>query len=573
MEQLKVAAKECNRAGKYRETLDLLGPIWKADFRNPEDPALRQAALCCLYYYAEAAILGEQFAVARQAAERFERMLSSMAEQEEIGHDIRVMRNVLQDAVSLFGPPEEREQGLRSMGRSLAYGGLLPVWDVRIKYFLALADYLDYDVIDARRKLSEMSLEEEALFGGPIGDLRRKIEERSRLDFRALRAGRRAFVEIGEYDGQIEQLCLNADGTLAAVMHQDGELKLLSTVNGREEASFSDNKALYEEEKAGEAGLAFSPDSRYLAVGLGVGMVKVYDLQERKLHAAYACPGLDWEQLDMNAYYKEYTHVTFSATGRYLIAVPTAGSYDPQGDDGYPIPEPYRTFYCIDFRSGRVILQHTFEDESKIAAIAMSPDETRLAVGLFGKRMTVWDVEAGQRLYEEEDFVWLGLPSRVGMTQTIAFSRDGQKLFFAAGKAVRIVYLADGSRTEDIPMLGGRVCCALCLDSQDRIVVARYKHNAPSSIVRYRIGCDDEDVLIDHGAADVDHIWIDEERDEMWLYASPVVQVRKYSSGELIKTYDPYQWSYSPYKIVNSVSIAPKAGMAAISFGAKIRLG
>lgn len=122
-------------------------------------------------------------------------------------------------------------------------------------------------------------------------------------------------------------------------------------------------------------------------------------------------------------------------------------------------------------------------------------------------------------------------------------------------------------------MPGGRVCCALCLDSQDRIVVARYKHNAPSSIVRYRIGCDDEDVLIDHGAADVDHIWIDEERDEMWLYASPVVQVRKYSSGELIKTYDPYQWSYSPYKIVNSVSIAPKAGMAAISFGAKIRLG
>ncbi|MEK8130839.1 hypothetical protein WMW72_23310 [Paenibacillus filicis] len=572
MEQRMVTAKKYNMAGRHREAMDLLGPVWHEDVRSLEAPALRQIALGCLYYYAEAAILGERFEIAVKAAERFETMLAGTAEHEVLDQDLRFMRTVLQGAVSLFGPWEGRKQGLHSLGSSLAYGGLKPLWKVRVKYILALADYLDYNVIDARRKLSDLSPEEEALFPGPISELSLQLEARSLLDFQALRSERRAFVEIGEYNDSIRQLELNAEGTWVAVMYQDGVLKLLHTENGSEAASFSDNKALYEQEKAGEAGLAFSPDSRYLAVGLAVGLVKVYDLQERRLLAEYACPGLDWEQLDKNAYYEEYTHVRFSATGRYLVIVPTASSYDPQGDDGYPIPEPYRTFTCIDSVSGQIVLQHTFDDESKIAAIAMSPDEKRLAVGLFGKRMTVWDVQTGQCVYEEEGFVWLGLPSRVGMTQTIAFSGDSQKLFYAARDSVRIICLADGSRTGDIPLPGGRVCCALGLDTRDRVVVARYRHNTPSSIVRYGTGYDEEEMSIERVAVDVEHIWMDEERDEMWVYASPVLQVRKYGSGELIQTYDPYQWAYSPYLIGNTVSFAPKAGMAAISFGSKIRL-
>lgn len=572
MERMIAAVKECNRSGKHRETLVLLGQAWAGGLRNPEDPRQREAVLRCLYYYAEAALLDEQFALARQAAERFETMLTNAADHEAIDPEIRLMRLVLQAAASLTGSSEECRRGLRGLGRSLAYGGVKPEWDVRMKYVLALADYLDYDVIDGRRKLSDLSPEEEGLFAAPIREHSRRLEERSQLDFRALRAERRAFVEIGAHDARIGQLCLNADGTLIAAMHQDGELKLLRTGSGEEAASFSDSKALFKAEKAAEAGLAFSPDSRYLAVGLGVGMVKVYDLREQKLHAAYDCPGLDWEQLDNNAYYEEYTYVTFSPSGRYLIVVPTAASYDPQGDDGYPIPEPYRTFYCIDFRSGRVVLQHTFADESKIAAIAISPDEKWLAVGLFGKRMTVWNVEAGQCLYDEANFVWLGLPSRVGMTQTVAFSGDSRKLLFAARQTVRIVHLTDSCRTEDIPMPKGRVCCALCLDSQDRVVAAQYKHNEPSRIVKYRSDYGEEVMLIDRDSQDADSIWIDEERGELWVYAFPVLQVRKYSSGELIKAYDPYQWSYSPYAIGNSVSVEPKSGMAAISFRSKIRL-
>ncbi|WP_147385165.1 hypothetical protein [Paenibacillus thiaminolyticus] len=93
-----------------------------------------------------------------------------------------------------------------------------------------------------------------------------------------------------------------------------------------------------------------------------------------------------------------------------------ACSYDPQGDDGYPIPEYYRTFYCIEFGTGQVVLQHTYKD-GKIAAIQISPDERLLAVGLFGATMAVWDIASREVVAERDDFVWLGLPSHVGMTR------------------------------------------------------------------------------------------------------------------------------------------------------------
>lgn len=63
------------------------------------------------------------------------------------------------------------------------------------------------------------------------------------------------------------------------------------------------------------------------------------------------------------------------------------------------------------------------------------------------------------------------------------------------------------------------------------------------------------------------------QRDELWIYDSPVVQLRTYSTGEPVQKYDPYQWSYSPYLISNQVSIQPQASMVAISHKTKVRLG
>ncbi|MCM3703089.1 WD40 repeat domain-containing protein [Paenibacillus macerans] len=528
-----------------------------------------------LYFYVEAAILLGDCAKATQAARQFGEIYPIANDtQERIGDTVH-MKNMLQDMAFLYTKEREKEACLRSFGGSLEYGKLQPAWTSRIKYFLAFADYLDYNVIDARRKLSEITTEEAACFAGPIGELRHKVEERSRLDFKRLRERHQAFIELGDSEEWVVQVALNPDATLLAVMYSDGGLKVIRTDDGKEGCSFSDNRELFKEEKAYEAGLAFSPDSRYLVVGLGVGMVKVYDLLEKSLCKEYGCPGLDWEQLERNAYYEEYTYVTFSATGRYLIIVPTAGSYDPQGDDGYGIPEPYRTFYCMEFASGKVVLQHTFGENSKIAAIQISPDERLLAVGCFGQEITVWDMASCRTVYEGNIFVWLGLPSRVGMTQTISFGQDSKRLAYAARQAVRIIHLgeAEGNRTEDIPMPQNHVCCALCLDSQDRVIFAQYADHTSSRIVRVQSGSEGMEVLLDQDINDVDGIYVNEEQDELWIYDSPVVQLRTYSTGEPIQKYDPYQWSYSPYMISNQVSIQPQASMVAISHKTKVRLG
>lgn len=583
MEQMLEEAMESNRSGRYADTIALWEPQLLEIGLGGDYPSSPDGIelLHALYFFAEAAVLLGASAKAAQAARRFDELYRKIADEanpEGLGEAVH-MRNMLRDMAFLFTKEREKEVCLRSFGGSLEFGKLQPFWTSRIKYFVALADYLDYNVVDAERKLSEISEEEEAFFAGPIDELRHNIQERKQLDYKSLRARHRAFIELGDYEEWVVQVSLNPDASLLAVMYRDGELKVLRTNDGKEVCSFSDSQSLFQGEKAGEAGLAFSPDSRYLAVGLGVGLVKVYDLAKKDLHAEYAYPGLDWEQLERNAYYEEYTFVAFSETGRYLLMVPTAASYDPQGDDGFGIPEPYRTFYCVEFASGEVVLQHTFPEGYKIAAVQMSSDERWLAVGCFGKGVKVWNMSTRLAVYEDKDFVWLGLPSRVGMTQTAAFSRDSKKLAYASREAVRIIHMTEEeadavtSRTEDIPMSEKYVCGALCWDSQDRVVFAQYRHNAPSRLLRYRNGSEGMEVLLDQGLHDVEEIYVSEQHEEIWIYDMPAVQVINYTTGALIQKYDPYQWSYSRWMIFNRVAVRPEASMVAISHRTKVRLG
>ncbi|MGG4398000.1 hypothetical protein ABEX25_27270 [Paenibacillus thiaminolyticus] len=68
-------------------------------------------------------------------------------------------------------------------------------------------------------------------------------------------------------------------------------------------------------------------------------------------------------------------------------------------------------------------------------------------------------------------------------------------------------------------------------------------------------------------------IHLDEERDELRVYETPAVQIRKFRTAELIQRYNPYQWSNSRYMISNAVSISAHAGVAATSHEGRIRLG
>ncbi|TKI55409.1 WD40 repeat domain-containing protein [Brevibacillus antibioticus] len=559
--------------GKFLDALLLLTTYIFQEKTTMDCPEEYHDHIRGMYLYIEALLHTGRISEAKQFVTYLRELQSCYFDLPGVKEEVNELQYFMESILPYFQSKWDQEAAVRSLGRLSDRDGLDPGFASRCQYYLALADYRDYNVVDARQKLTAISGPSSSFFNQQLNQLHRKIDERSRLDFHELRRQHRAFIEIGEHDEWVENLCLNTDGSILAVMYRDGMLKLLSTSDGTEIASFEENISLYEEEKAEAVGLAFSPDSRYLAVGLGVGIVKVYDVEKKHIHTEYLYPGLDWEQLAQNSYYREYTHVSFSENGTYLVLVPTAEKYDAQADNGYPTPDYYGSFYVIEVLSGELVLQHTYHGE-KIAAIQISPDEKRLAVALFGKDIAVWDLSSSTTIAQYGDFVWLGNPSRMGMIDTIAFTKDSSKLVYAAKESFLIVFDIEwGFPIHTISLERWRNCCALFVDNQDAVVVAEYVHSDQSLIRKWQEGKENMDTMFSSANSDVNRIVVCEERDEIWIYSSPFVELRRYSTSELIKKYDPYQWSYSRYVIYNAVSINEHASIVAISHGNKIRLG
>ncbi|WP_189027492.1 hypothetical protein [Paenibacillus albidus] len=220
-----------------------------------------------------------------------------------------------------------------------------------------------------------------------------------------------------------------------------------------------------------------------------------------------------------------------------------------------------------------MVLQHTYKD-SKIAAIQVSSDEQLLAVGVFGGELAVWDLNSASRIARRDDFVWLGNPGWIGMTQTLAFSKDGRKLAYAAlDHSIGIIHSTGGLEDERIHLEQDRTCCALSMDSLGTVIFAEYNHYQPFYLSRWSSGQEIVQRLFTGTGMNVEEIVINEERDELWVNHSPRVEIRKYSTAELIKLYDPYLWKYSRFIRNNAVSISGQASLAAISHEGKIRLG
>ncbi|MOA48203.1 hypothetical protein D3C78_1709170 [compost metagenome] len=66
---------------------------------------------------------------------------------------------------------------------------------------------------------------------------------------------------------------------------------------------------------------------------------------------------------------------------------------------------------------------------------------------------------------------------------------------------------------------------------------------------------------------------MNESHDELWVAKEPIIELRKYSTGELISKWDPYSWWYSYSVISNSVAINHVGGLAAFSYREGIRIG
>lgn len=553
-----------NGKGTFQETIRLFAKYSEQDWLSFSSRQSWEQHKQALFLYIEALLYTECVQdVETKYLDLFKKVHDEGAQRFEYERNWFILLNLIEGCLPLFQLHGDTKQVIEKLGPLLEREPLLTEQKFKIVYYMALANVQDGNDVDAKAKLADGLETKEPFWIAKIQELENRIH-RNREPL---------FVELARGTTWIGAASLSPDATITAIMYWDGLLKLLNTDDGSEIAVFSDNLLLFQEEKATNMSLAFSPDGRYLAVGLGVGIVKIYDVQEQKLCAEHLHPGLDWEQLEQNAYYHEYTYVQFSASGKYMAIVPTADDYDPQGDDGYPIPLYFGTFYVIDFHTGAVVLEHSYKDR-KIGAISFSPDERFIAVGMFGQEVTVWDIKCRQAITERNDFVWLGLPDRVGMTQTLAFTWRSDKLVYAARDAKITVVDLSGDRADyRIGIEPGYAACALCVDSKDYIIAAKYKHNQSLIISRWKIDDPNEQILYKSDRYVVTELFVNESHDELWVAKEPIIELRKYSTGELISKWDPYSWWYSYSVISNSVAINHVSGLAAFSYREGIRIG
>ncbi|MFS0873946.1 WD40 repeat domain-containing protein [Paenibacillus xylanilyticus] len=441
---------------------------------------------------------------------------------------------------------------------------------------MALANLREGNLLDAQAKLHERPTSGSSYWDTMLKDMEKSLGEYNMLYTEAVQfpsRNRAALLELTRMNSWIGDIAISPDGSIGAVMDYSGQLKLIRMQDGMVLKVLTDYNTFFLGEKAMEVRLAFSPDGKFLAVGMAVGLVAVVDLQRLEFVRELKYPGLDWEQLVPNAYYEEYTHVSFSASGKYILIIPTAAQYDPQGDNGYSIPAEYGTFYILDFVTGELILKHTYVDR-KIIASVFSPDGRFLAIGLEGKEIEIWDVVQSQPVTSRNDFVWLARADRVGSTQTMAFTPNSEWLVYAAQNSeVRAVHVEGHHPDRLCHLEKPHTSCAVAIDSKDRVLIA-VLNSKESLMYQWQITDDQAEAITDtHNSNDIHQIMIDEERDRLWLIDRTATELYHYSSGKRVQSWNPHSWSYSYGVVYNRYAIHNPNGQILIAYEDQVELG
>ncbi len=139
--------------------------------------------------------------------------------------------------------------------------------------------------------------------------------------------------------------------------------------------------------------IAFAPDGKTVALGVGDGAISQWELATGRRLAASADPVPDYSQL------------RFDAGGQLLWAA--SG-----------------TFVALDWQTGREVRRLAAPHEGTSAVLALSPDRSRLAGVNGAGKPAVWDTASGKELCV--------LPAPVSGWTMRAFSPDGRVLYTGA---------------------------------------------------------------------------------------------------------------------------------------------
>jgi WD40 repeat protein/DNA-binding SARP family transcriptional activator len=194
------------------------------------------------------------------------------------------------------------------------------------------------------------------------------------------------------------------DGSRLAARLDDGTILIFAAHSGRFESEVPDPNRI-----GTWGGLAFSPDSRFLAADDYDAGVRIWDLRNARVLRTLPSPST-------------------------LCGVAWSGSEVAAGDcGGY---YSYSQVRVWDIRTGRRVTQ-TAPDYNAVISLAFSPDGSRIGVGSLGGTASVSDARTGRTL--------LTLRGHTGEIQAIAYSADGTRIATAGSDGTtRIWDVADG---------------------------------------------------------------------------------------------------------------------------------
>jgi len=163
--------------------------------------------------------------------------------------------------------------------------------------------------------------------------------------------------------------------------------------------------------------VAFSPDGKRLASGVGDNSIRLWDVDTGEEVAVLA------------GHIGPVETVAFSPDGKRLASA--------SGDNSIRL-------WDVDTGEEVAVLQG---HSSEVYSIAFSPDGKRLASGVGDNSIRLWDVDTGQEVAV--------LAGHIGPVETVAFSPNGKRL--ASGSGDNSIRLWDVDTGEEVAVLQGHV--------------------------------------------------------------------------------------------------------------------
>ncbi|KQO10792.1 WD40 repeat domain-containing protein [Paenibacillus sp. Leaf72] len=580
--------KKWNRTGEFHRSIQALqeAAAIPADIRSE---AGCQEGFDTLYLYVEAQLYSGH---AEEAEAHYPALQSLLYTWNGIyshsytaNYQLNFIRSALDYALG------SRLAAVRGFARLMEYGAQLDAQlRAAIYYYFSLMDYEDYNVVDAGEKLHLAKREEGCtpFIAKRLDELEQWIAIReARMEWEQLDRSSSTFQQFGELAGGQEsgicELALNAEGSLAAVLYEDGIVRVWHTADGQLQAVINreNGEAVGErpESKVGvaRAALCFSPDSSLLAVGSGIGVVDLFHVHSGELEQHWElCTDIQSPHVDGHVH-GLYSHVSFSSNGRYAVVIPVAeGDVTPYADGADM--SCFHTIFVIEINGGRCVLQHTFR-EGRIGAVAFSEDERMLAVGVIGQEVAVWELNSGSIVYFDHDFVTVQDHGRMALANTIAFAHGSSMLAYpASDHTIKLISMSEWGgvytiQRRAIVLEEGVTVSAITFSEDGGTLISAEDHS------RWKQGLlsvwDVERAQQLHTAAIersvASKLAIHEQNDELWVLTGPVLEIRRLSTLEQLKRLDPYQWHNSTAILQNPSALADDRAAGAIAFKGKVR--